>query len=139
MVPDRILRAYEQLEAAQLSSECEISSIIAFEEERVRIVLTKDDDIIYLEVEISGPSLPMLSGENGSTVTDCLKEAALRSVELLEYIIKLADNGFSLFLMDSEFLWTASIALEESPKETVLELLQPPGIIRQRQVRSQAI
>ncbi len=103
-------------------------SDVIFDQDRIRIVMTRLDNKIHLDVEVSGPVLSVIPEHNENEITAHSRKAALRSIELLKYIVKLADNGFSLFAIDFEFLWTASIVLQETPGETFFELLQPPSI-----------
>ncbi|UCH05050.1 MAG: hypothetical protein JSW05_02510 [Candidatus Thorarchaeota archaeon] len=130
MNPKDILKEYERLVAAQSSSDSEFSSVVLLEQDRIRMVLTKCGGTIRLDVEITGPSLETTSDTSDAAMTQECKRAILGSIELLEYILTLVDNGFTLTVIDSEFLWTASFVLIEPPSESLLISLQPPDVGR---------
>ena len=128
MNPEMVLRAYEQLSAAPLSSIPDFSSqsVVVHDDNGYRLVLTRIDEAVHLDVEISRPELEITSGFGINATTEECLNAAIRSIKLLEFLVNLVDHGFSLLLVDSEFLWIASIILTEPPPESLLELLQSP-------------
>lgn len=126
MKPERILRAYEQLSAAPLSSEQGFrnQSIVISDEDGVRLILTGIGELVELDVEISRPRLGITETDNVNEITKKCREVALKSIRHLEFLIYLADHGFSLSVEESEFLWIASIVLIEQPSDSVLELFK---------------
>lgn len=125
MYTERILRAYEQLTAAQLSPQSDYSdcSAVIFNENGVRIILTRSGELIELDVEISGPSPKMVKGYKNEQTTEVHRKVVTQTIRLLEFLVSLIDHGFSLNLLDSEFLWVANIVLIEPPSQKLLELL----------------
>jgi hypothetical protein len=123
MNPEDILRDYERLMAAQPSSLSSIFDVttVVLDNNGVRIVLSRTDNGVRMDVEMTIPE--RVSGD--STTEQC-RGAALRTITLLEYLVNLVDNGFSLSLIDTEFLWTATIVFLEPPSKSILELLHPP-------------
>jgi hypothetical protein len=128
MKPEKILRAYEQLFAAPLSSEPRHTnqSIVISDEDGVRLILTRTEELAELDVEISRPRLETTETNDADEVTKKCRKAVLRSIRHLEFLIYLADHGFSLSVEESEFLWIASIILTEPPSDSLSQLLQKP-------------
>jgi bifunctional DNA-binding transcriptional regulator/antitoxin component of YhaV-PrlF toxin-antitoxin module len=128
MKPEDILRAYEQLFAAQLSSELRPTdqSIVISDEDGVRVILTRTEESVELDIEISRPRLEIAETDDADEITKKCREAALRSIRHLEFLVYLADHGFSLSMEESEFLWIASIILTEPPSDSLSQLLQKP-------------
>lgn len=128
MKPEKILRAYEQLFAAPLSSELGHTnqSLVMSDEDGVRIILTRTKELVELDVEISRPRLETTEMDNADKMTEKCRDAALRSIRHLEFLVYLADHGFSLSAEESEFLWIASMVLTEPPSDSLLQQLRKP-------------
>ena len=126
MIPERILRAYEQLSAAPLSAVPDSldQSIVICDEAGFRLILTRVDKGVQLDAEISRPRLEIAAKDDIAAMTEKCQKAAVRSIRLLEFIVHLAEHGFSLSMEESEFLWIASIVLSELPSDSVLELFK---------------
>jgi hypothetical protein len=126
MKPETILRAYEQLSAALLSPESEPTdqSIVICDQNGFRLVLTKADEEVHFDVEVSRPRLEIVESDDSDTISVKCREAALKSISHLEFLVCLVDHGFSLSVEETEFLWIASIILKEPPSHTLLELFR---------------
>lgn len=95
-----------------------------FENDWLRMLLIRNrhsEDQVVVEIELS---LPMESSESSNDNPYEILEMALM---YLEFMKRLCDNGFSLQLVDRDWLWTASIDLSRSIEpETIFGILELP-------------
>jgi len=57
-----------------------------------------------------------------------LSDAVLSMIAHLHYILKLQKNSFTLELTDDDYLWTATLEINEEPEDQLFEILIPPVI-----------
>lgn len=89
----------------------------------VRIILVRRENDIgnTIEIELSLP-------DNINTTRDQLVESIMTLIEYLNYILELEQFGFQLDVMEQDFLWTATIDVNEHFDDELLEVLVPPTI-----------
>ncbi len=92
-----------------------------YENEWMRMLLIRNrhsDDNTIIDVELSLPS-ESLEVESCDSY-DILEKA----IFYLEFLKTLYSNGFTLQLVDRDWLWSASIHLTDEVEEDILRLLQ---------------
>ena len=128
MKPEMVLRAYEQLSAAPRSPMLEPMNqfIVVCDDDGLRLILTRIDERVQLDVEVSIPNLKTTRNDDNDAMTRICREAAIKSIRRLEFLVILADYGFALAMEKPEFLWIASTILTDPPSDSLLTLLQKP-------------
>jgi hypothetical protein len=128
MKPEEIIRAYEQLSAAPLSFMLETpdQSIVIYDEDGLRIVLSRISELVQLDVEVSKPQLETTDSNDLDAMTEKCRVAALKSISYLQFLVHLTDYGFTLSMDESEFLWIASVVFNGPPSHSLLELFRKP-------------
>ncbi len=95
-----------------------------FQDEWLRILLIRkkdQDHMDTIEVELSLP--PDDSSTHFEENADIILETALRYLNFMKHLSK---NGFSLQLVDRDWVWTASIDVnDKSIKNDFFEILSP--------------
>ncbi|MFW9804815.1 MAG: hypothetical protein ACFFFC_19320 [Candidatus Thorarchaeota archaeon] len=127
MTRDYILEEYDRLMAAHPSSFSDAFdlTIVLVDDIGVRMLLTRIVEGVQLDIEVT---VPVDSTQLNNGTTEQCRRTALQTIRLLDYLVNLVDGGFSLSLIDTEFLWTASIILTGPPSDSMLELLYLPGL-----------
>ncbi|MFW9889315.1 MAG: hypothetical protein ACFFER_14100 [Candidatus Thorarchaeota archaeon] len=127
MTRDHILEGYDRLMAAHPSSFSDAFDLttVLVDNIGVRMLLTRKVEGVQLDIEVT---VPVDSTHLNNSTTEQCRRTALQTIRLLDYLVSLVDSGFSLSLLDTEFLWTASVILTEPPSDPLLELLHPPSL-----------
>ena len=89
----------------------------------VRIILVRrlNDIGNTIDVELSLPN-------NIDNTTDQLVESITTLIDYLRYFLELQLFGFRLEVMEQDFLWTATIEVNEHIDDELFEVLVPPTI-----------
>ncbi len=121
---------WNQLSNRTLKSEDEECISILYENDWVRILGVRNTDNPEekrIEVEVSLPlgsvSTPL------DDITGIEVESFIQNlIKHLEYLLSLADSGFTLDVMTREGIYTAHLELENSPSDTMFDVLLPPTL-----------
>ncbi len=96
-----------------------------FEDDWIRILLIRkrNSDEIIIEVELSIP------GESSNAVKNSsAHDLLMMTLHRLKFIQKLGDKGFSIQLVDRDWIWSASMELLDSNTSLdFFESLEPPS------------
>jgi len=88
-----------------------------------RVELRSRVSFRYATIEVEH-SYPRVFGLDQTQLSD----AVLSMIAHLHYILKLQKNSFTLELTDDDYLWTATLEINEEPKDQLFEILIPPVI-----------
>jgi hypothetical protein len=126
---------WKQVLDETLESEEEESVSVLCENDWVRILAVMNTEIPEekrIEVEVSLPPESIVISSS-HTSPDDLSGLELRNfvqslIKHLEYLLRLADAGLTLGVMTREGVYTACLELEESPSDTMFDILLPPTL-----------
>ncbi|MHA2273554.1 MAG: hypothetical protein ACXACI_16995 [Candidatus Hodarchaeales archaeon] len=88
---------------------------------RILFVRRVNDIGNTIEIELSLPS-------NINTTRKQLVESIVTLIEYLNYFLELEQFGFQMDVMEQDFLWTATIDVNEHFDDELFEVLVPPTI-----------
>ncbi|MFW9768315.1 MAG: hypothetical protein ACFFF9_16725 [Candidatus Thorarchaeota archaeon] len=88
---------------------------------RILLVRRVNDIGNTIEIELALP-------DNIDTTRDQLGESIMTLIEYLNYFLELEQFGFHLDVMEQDFLWTATIDVNEHFDDELFDVLVPPAI-----------
>jgi len=113
-----------------LKSEDEECISILYENDWVRILGVRNTDHSEekrIEVEVSLP-LGSISAPPDDITGLEVRSFVQNLIKHLEYLLSLADSGFTLGIMTREGIYTAYLEFENSPSDTMFDVLLPPTL-----------
>ncbi len=121
---------WKQLVNRTLKSEDEECISILYENDWVRILGVRNTDHSEekrIEVEVSLP-LGSISAPPDDITGLEVRSFVQNLIKHLEYLLSLADSGFTLGIMTREGIYTAYLEFENSPSDTMFDVLLPPTL-----------
>ena len=87
--------------------------------------------MVSIEVEVWLPHRKEVRDETSDNSQDSSKDDNLghtlsRLIELMQYLLRLHQSGFTLDVIKHDCLWTASRSFSKPPSRKIFELLLPP-------------
>lgn len=135
---EELMQKYQQLTTSavnsSLLSELGESVTPLMQTTSLRILLlrtTKDPKTVSIEVEVWLPNHKesrdeTLDNSQDKPKKDNLSHTLSRLIELLQYLLRLHESGFTLDVIKHDCLWTASRSFSKPPSRKMFKLLLPP-------------
>ena len=135
---EELMQKYQQLTTSpvnsSLLSDLGESVTPLMQTSSFRILLlrtTKDPKMVSIEVEVWLPHRKEVRDETSDNSEDSSKDDNLgstlsRLIELMQYLLRLHQSGFTLDVIKHDCLWTASRSFLKPPSRKIFELLLPP-------------
>lgn len=122
LLAEKISAGYERLASlpSSVSAHTQGNIVICDTDER-RIILTKTEFYIELEIEISVPDPLFLESSEVWHESQVVIKKVSEIVRILQYIIGLANSGFAFELLHPDLIIIARYILREKPTRQLLQ------------------
>ncbi|MFW9908633.1 MAG: hypothetical protein ACFFEF_08660 [Candidatus Thorarchaeota archaeon] len=126
MVIDRIAEGYDELITLQSSSaHFSHDTYPVYDSSHVRMILTRLESCVLLEIELSLPEIPVFPQESETIDSSHLSKCLEDSIGLFRYAIRLLESGFKFNQIEQDMLLVASYQFFDRPTPEFLSLIIP--------------